>query len=205
VLIKNLKLLTGMLLLLSLSIVSASPAKAALTEEQLQHHQSDHPGNTEKDAHLLSQLPGHDLYDGGEQISPTEYKIGRVVGKTGNILFIVLQDGTGTYFRTSGSANPGADVLVGESDGVYYIVGTDTLPYMNSVGGMDTAHPMWISRLELKEVPQSGSLSSRTAPLWQQLEASMSRTAVEMPPPQPAPAYSAPASTYEGEPVRALW
>ena len=198
-LIKNPKLLTGMLLLLSLSIVSASPAKAALTQEQLQHHQPDQ--NTDKDNRLLSQLRGHDLYDGGEQMSPTEYKTGRVVGKTGNILFVVLDDGT--YFRTDGYSSigegkaimvpyPGDDVLVGESDGSYYVV--------------QGTHPMWISRLDIKEVSMSGSLSSRTAPLWQQLEASMSRTAVEMPPPQPAPAYSAPASTYEeAPPVRALW
>lgn len=189
-LIKNAKLLTGMLLLLSLSIVSAGSAQANIAKEQLQHHQPEHQENTEKDGLLLSQLAGHDVYDGEEQMSASEYKVGRVVGKSGNILFIVLDDGT--YFRAVGSADPGDDVLVMESEGTYSVV--------------EASHPDWISRLTIKEVAALGPLSSRTASIWQELEASSSRSAMTVPPREPAPTYTTPSTTYqEGPPVRALW
>lgn len=182
---KNIRILTGMLLLLSLSVVSASPAKAALKEPQLQHHQPEHQENTDKDSRLLSQAT--------EQMNSSEYKVGRVVGKTGNILFIVLKDGTS--FRIIGDAQPGEELLLSESEGSYVIVEKVTRQASSTTS-----------------VTTSGSLSSRTAGIWQEIESSSSRTTITPPPPQPAPSYSAPASTYSAPaptyqeaPVRALW
>lgn len=139
---------------------------------------------------LLSQLPGHDTWrKGGEQLQFSDFGIGRVRGKIGSIVMveflkygafpgqITLDNGQKlTHLNVEAVAEPGDDVLID----------LKTLSVMQ-------AHPVWLTRLKLKEVvavERSAINFESSAP-------------VSLPPVQPsasvAPARVAPA------PVRGLW
>jgi hypothetical protein len=148
---------------------------------------------------LISQLRGHETYDGGSQMEWGDYLLGRVVAKVGNILFIKLDNGD--YFHATGDAYSGADVLVEEVNGRYQYV--------------SMAHSSWISVLRSKygwkQVTASASLNERTAAIWQEIEASSSRTATIAPPPRTTtpvtttPAYNPVEYQPTSTPVRGLY
>ncbi|WP_139253795.1 hypothetical protein [Hydrococcus rivularis] len=131
-LLKNLKVLIRALPLLSLGAILSAPVLADPTTQQIPTFDRTH--------HLLSQLRGHDTYKGESQLEFSDYLFGTVVGQTGDILSVKLEDGrlfSGTHpnrylYRRVNKV--GADVLVEEEDGEYRIV--------------DFAHPNWIGELE---------------------------------------------------------
>lgn len=148
---------------------------------------------------LISQLEGHDTWDGGQQIEWRDYSLGRVIGKSGDILFIKTEEGV--VFHATGGFCPGSDVLVHKGeDGTFHLV--------------DKAHSQWITRLKAdygwKRIQaSSGNLNERTAAIWAEMEQS-SKTTREIPPREiTAP----PATTYTPEPqveqynqpIRGLW
>jgi hypothetical protein len=202
VLQQNSHALTGVLILASLSAVAATPAIAEPTQERV----NNQPSET-----LISQALGHDTYEeGGEQMSFSDYILGRVRGRTGNYLSVELMNMEGTEVKAGegrvimeGSANPGDNVLLTEEDGEYEFVGV--------------AHPAWITELqedykwnmsaEMKGTP----LKERTASLWQTLAQNEGRTATTAPvetEPQPETGEeypSEPAEEYPSEPVRGMW
>lgn len=120
---------------------------------------------------IISQLRGHNIYRGEPQLEWGDFLLGRVVGKSGDIMFIVLEDGTS--FTASGDVCPGSDVLViKNADGRYSFV--------------QAAESRWISVLQSKYGykrldASSAALNQRTAALWKEMEASSRRT-VEIPP-----------------------
>lgn len=145
---------------------------------------------------LISQLRGHDIYNGSKQMEWGNYTLGRVIGKSGDILFIRTE--SGAVFHANGGFCPGADVLVQqEQNGRYYLV--------------DGAHPQWISRLKSKygwkQVETSGALNERTAAIWASMGQSSSPPR-EIPPREitPAPTYTPqPEVQQYNQPVRGLW
>jgi hypothetical protein len=147
---------------------------------------------------LISQLRGHDTYMGEPQIEWGDNVLGRVIAKSGEIMFITVEGG-GT-FHANGTFCPGSDVLVGKNaDGGYYLV--------------DRAHSQWISVLESKYGYKradgtSMALNERTAAIWAELNTARTTT-TEIPP----RAETAPATTYTpqpqveqyNQPIRGLW
>jgi hypothetical protein len=188
---KNINLLTGLGLTLLLSSLVASPVKASVTLET--KSESLEQINTHEQNHLISQLFGHDLYEGKPQIEWNGYLLGKVVCRAGSIVSIILPDGT--HFNTALSeVRPnGFNVLVEEADGRYEIV--------------RVAHPRWISILESdygwRRVERLAPLTERTAPIWAALEASSSSTTVAPPPTRTTPSFTP--VEQETEPVRGLW
>jgi hypothetical protein len=187
VLIKSVKTLTAILVALAAYGVSAVPAQA-------------NPIASKKEV-LVSQLTGHDLYNKGSQLMLSDYAIGRVRGAVGNILFIELLKYPGsasaagyysymdrsnnetryTHLHLPGSAQPGDDVMISRTAS-------------NGIWTVSTAHPAWISRLNLKEIPTY----EKTAVEFE------STAPVSLPPVQPsAPPVYQPAP--EPAPVRGLW
>lgn len=122
---------------------------------------------------LISQLRGHNTYAGDAQIEWGDYRLGRVVGKTGGIIFIKVEDGVS--FTAAGSVSPGSDVLVLKgNDGRYSFV--------------QGSEAEWISVLMrkhgYKKIDGSlVSLNERTASIWREIESSR-RTVTEIPPRQ---------------------
>ena len=180
---KSVKTLTGILVALAAYGVAAVPAQA----EPFQSKQET----------LLSQLPGHDLWrKGGSQLVLSDFAIGRVRGVIGNIMFIEFLKYPGslssagyfmrgnerlTHIHLPGSAQPGNDVMVSYDSNA-------------KVWQASTAHPAWISRLNLKEVPTV----EKTAINFE------STAPVSLPPVQPS---APPVFTPEPAPmpVRGLW
>ncbi|MGI0479988.1 hypothetical protein ACN4EE_04280 [Geminocystis sp. CENA526] len=186
---KNLPYFTalGVGLLFNAGINSAE-ASSLTKEETSNSHQQN----------LISQLEGHDTYNGGTQMEWGDYTLGRVIGKSGDILFIRTE--SGAVFHANGGFCPGSDVLVHEADGRYHLV--------------DKAHSQWISRLKAKygwkRVEVSGALNERTAAIWSELEASRTATPAVQPAPvrevAPAPTYTPQPEVQQfNQPVRGLW
>ena len=179
---KSVKTLTGILVALAAYGVSAVPADA-------------NPVASKKEV-LVSQLTGHDLYNKGSQLMLSEYAIGRVRGVVGNIMFIEFLKYPGslssagyfmrgdqryTHVHLPGSSQPGDDVMIRYDSN-------------SKIWAASTAHPAWISRLNLKEVPTFEKTAidfESTAP-------------VSLPPVQPS---APPVFTPEPAPmpVRGLW
>jgi len=160
----NLKMFSSLGLGVLLSLVSFSSVKAQTKE-------TTSASSTENSSELMiSQLRGHNTYMGEPQLEWGDYSLGRVVGKSGGIIFILVEDGTS--FTASGSVSPGSDVLVlKNADGRYSFV--------------QGAQAEWISILKSKygynRLDGSyAALNQRTAALWKEIEASSSRT-VEVP------------------------
>ena len=139
---KSVKTLTAILVAFTAYGVSSLPAQA----EPFQSKQET----------LLSQLPGHDLWrKGGSQLVLSDFAIGRVRGVIGNIMFIeflkypssmssagyfMRGDQRYTHIHLPGTAQPGDDVMVRYDSTM-------------NIWEASTAHPAWISRLNLKEIP----------------------------------------------------
>jgi hypothetical protein len=167
-----------MLLLLSLAAISTTPAQA------------------EPEGEVLTQLPGHDVYYGEDQMEESDYYVGRVRGIAGPILMIELippvtiegeeithvntaATGWGKY-RNIGYPRPGDDIALKWEDGQWVIV--------------DRYNPYWITRLDLREVSEV----QRSAIDWGETRE------VGLPPLQPSPAVVqeiVPAP----QPVRGMW
>jgi hypothetical protein len=188
VLTKSVKTLTGILVALAAYGVSSLPAEAK-------------PIQTKPEV-LVSQLSGHDLYKPiNSQLVLGDYGIGRVRGAVGSILFIELlkypasasaagyytyrdrnnNEVRYTHLHLAGSAQPGDDVMIRRTanGGAWEVA---------------PAHPTWISRLNLKEIPTF----ERTAVDFE------TTAPVALPPVQPSapPVYTpAPAPA----PVRGMW
>lgn len=184
---KSVKTLTGILVALAAYGVSAVPADA-------------NPVSTKKEV-LVSQLVGHDLYNKGSQLMLSDFAIGRVRGVIGNILFIEFlkypssMSSAGYFMRGDRrythihlpsvtpplSPQPGDDVMVRYDSNA-------------KIWSASTAHPAWISRLNLKEV----STFEKTAINFE------SSAPVSLPPVQPS---APPAFVPEPAPmpVRGLW
>lgn len=146
---------------------------------------------------LISQLRGHDIYNGSKQMEWGNNTLGHVIAKSGDILFIRTE--SGAVFHASGHYCPGADVLVGQRDnGRYYLV--------------EGAHPQWINRLKAdygwKQVASAGALNERTAAIWASLKQSSSTTR-EIPRREitPAPTYTPQPEVQQqyNQPIRGLW
>jgi hypothetical protein len=193
VLQKNTRVLAALLTLGSLSV--AVPAIAEPTTEQF---------NNPFSGNLLSQLLGHETYEeGGEQLQLSDYTLGRVRGKAGNIMSVELMDMSGDQIQggagrviMKGEANPGSDVLLTEEDGNYELVGA--------------AHPAWITTLQedykwkMSAENKGTPLAERTAQYWQALEQNAGRSVTISPlePQQPAVSNEVPP---QPEPVRGMW
>lgn len=188
--LKNLQYLTaisaGMFLTMGINSVEASTIK------------NEQTSNSEAKT-LISQLEGHDTFNGGEQMEWGDYTLGRVIGKSGEILFIRTE--SGAVFHGNGGFCPGSDVLVHQAEnGKYHLV--------------DKAHSQWISRLKAKygweRVASSGSLNERTAAIWATMGQSSSTTR-QIPPREiistPAPTYTPQPEVQQqyNQPVRGLW
>ncbi|PSF31328.1 hypothetical protein C7H19_22805 [Aphanothece hegewaldii CCALA 016] len=172
--------LTGAVLFIALTAVTASPAKA----------------ETDPNSTLISQLRGHNTYLKEEQLILSDYEIGRVRGAVGGILSVEFFEpvtvGNRTIRRTQvvGGAQPGDDVIFKVED--------DKLVFVSA------AKPTWISRLNIKD---EGNFVSNRAEIWKELERSQevglpplapeTRTFVAEPEPVTAPAVEAP--------IRGLW
>lgn len=182
-----------------LSVIGAGLfLSAGVTSVEASSIKKDKTSNSDTKT-LISQLEGHDTYNGGEQIEWGDYTLGRVIGKSGSILFIRTE--SGAVFHADGGFCPGSDVLVHQAEnGRYHLV--------------DKAHPQWISRLKAdygwKQVASSGSLNERTAAIWASMGQS-STTTREIPAREITPA---PATTYTpvpevqqeyNQPIRGLW
>jgi hypothetical protein len=153
---------------------------------------------------LLSQLPGHDVYiTGTEQMLFDGLAIGRVRGKVGSIIQVELlpYGGFPGYIEASdsrriyhwdgvGVGEPGDDVLLRP-------VFDDSGSYVTTEF-YGTAHPTWLTRLDLKEV-QDVTISEINF---------QSSEPVALPPvtrSAPAPVAPAPVMNTAPMPVRGLW
>lgn len=161
--------------------------------------------NAEPAEQLISQLRGHETYEGdGISFQASKYHIGRVRGLSGNVMSIELFEpvvvgdkeiktinivatdtvarrviATSTYSNNSqGYPIVGDDVGVVYEDGKWEIVGR--------------YHPYWVSRLELREVPKV----ERSAFIWDPQP-------FGLPPLKPSPV--AIQNVPEPEPVRGMW
>ena len=202
VMFKNINLLTGLGLTLLLSSLLASPVKANLTLEP--KSESLAPTNTHEQNHLITQLFGHDLYDGEPKIEWNGYILGRVVGYVGHIVTVLLPDGT--YFN---AAAPEGGVLQTSYDRVGHPNGYNVLVKEVDDGVYEiemVAHPLWISTLESeygwRRVDRLPPLSERTAYIWAQLGGRRGSTTFPAPTRRYTPSYT-PAE--ESEPIRGLW
>lgn len=190
---KSAKTIAGVFVALAAYGVSAIPAQAE-------------PVSAKQDI-LISQLPGHEVYKKENQLIWQNYVLGRVRGKVGNILMIeflkygplpgYIDLGNGykmTHLHIEGAAEAGDDVIVRPrfSNGKY--VGWDLIDAKYIQTFVAQAHPYWVSRLKLKEIPvveKSAINFESSAP-------------VSLPPVQPsaAPVYQ-PAPT--PAPIRGMW
>ncbi|MBL1209316.1 hypothetical protein [Geminocystis sp. GBBB08] len=188
---KNLSSLTALGLGLFLSTTSLKAAQAF--DFKTENNESRSGSQS-----LFSQLRGHNTYKGEPQIEWGDNTLGRIIAKSGDILFIRTEDGS--VFHANGGYCPGTDVLVGKNaDGGYYLV--------------DRAHSQWISSLESKYgykrlEGNSQALNERTAAIWAQLKSTPSTATIA-----PRPVTTTPSTTYTpqpqmqqyNQPIRGLW
>ena len=122
-----------------------------------------------KEEVLISQLRGHDTYDGSGQIDWKNYSLGRVISSSGSIKWIRVEDGT--VFHTNSSSRAGSDVLVGKDEnGEYYVV--------------SAAESEWITRLESdygweRSYYPETTISERTASIWAEIESESNITVTQ--------------------------
>ena len=141
---------------------------------------------------LFSQLKGHEIFNSENQVECTNYTLGRVVGKSGDKMSILTEDGVSVL--ADGYVRPGSNVLVAKDENAqYYLV--------------DASHSEWISRLEdsygLKRNPTClAPLAQRTAGIWAEIEASRGSTINPVPRREPVQRQY---QIMESEPVRGLW
>jgi len=194
VLIKSAKTLTGVMLALAALGVSILPAQAQ-------------PTSVQKEI-LLSQLSGDQTYKKQNQLFLSNYAIGLVRGKVGNILFVqflpyasfpgyVGSNKKITHIHLEGAAEPGDDVILRpafDSNGNFKSWEMIDKDYITSI--ISTAFPRWITRLKYKEVA-----AVETSSINFESSAPVSLPPVE----RSAPASVAPAPAPAPSSVRGLW
>jgi hypothetical protein len=189
-LVKNLSSFVVIAVALCFSGISINPASSSEVTE------NNH------DEILISQLRGHDTYEGEAQLEWQGYSLGRVVGKSGNMMSIKAEDGTVFQARNyenyyTNYINPGSDVLIGkDEDGGYHIV--------------KAAESEWISYLESdysfkRNMVASKTLNERTAAIWSEIEASSSTTVSQRLDSQTRTEIVQEREVQEVAPVRGLW
>lgn len=188
---KKIKFFIGLGLTLLTSSLLTNPVKANIVPKTISNFAEKVNRNFQKN--LISQLRGHEVYNGASQMEWGDLLLGRVVGKSGNILFVKLSDGS--HFNAVGEGYPGGNVLVEKTDKGYHITGM--------------AHSSWISILESKygwkKITAISSLNERTAALWQQLESSRTSSVVTSPVKTYTPNYTPVEQQTINEPVRGLY
>ena len=167
-LIKNLNLLTSLLLLSLFSTISINAAKANNEETKELRDSSDL--SAEQEPYILSQSLGHKEYLGEPQMSWNDYQTGTIVGKHGSTLSVVTEDGTLIHHRNElpgeigelAVGRVGESVLIVEEDGKKVV--------------LEEAHPAWVGTLQQdygfskeNDYRSNPPLEARTAPLWQSL------------------------------------
>ncbi len=158
----NLKVLGGMLLLLSVSAVSANPAKANPAGEKV-----DEPIYS-------SQALGHQEYAGEPQMMWSDYEIGTIHSIVGDVVFYTLEDGSRFVQRgvtREGKVYITSDESVVSGSNILIVRGEEGKPVIFSEG-----HPMWINALVedygfsiAKDKRLEPPLLERTAPIWRSL------------------------------------
>ena len=131
---------------LSLGSSIISPAHAS----ELADHSSDEI--------LISQLRGHNTYDGRPQIrwDDDDYSVGTVVGASGGLLSIVVEDGT--LLQAEGDVRLGSNVLVApDENGNYYLVMASESEWI-----LPLEQDYGVTRNKNYPLP----LTERTAPIW---------------------------------------
>jgi hypothetical protein len=161
------------------------------------------PGNHQI---LISQLRGHDVYSGDEQMEYPKYVIGTVVGMAGDVISVKfpeavkVNDEDITHINVGGVSVDmgGTGPIVGGKDVIFMITkddnGHESLSYVGS------AHPAWI--LKLIENGYKISADQHQMNLatidWGQSQA------VALPPMQ-AESVPAPQPEVSTEPIRGMW
>ena len=158
-LIKNLNLLTTLLLLSLFSTISINTAKANTGETKELRESSEF--SAEQEPYILSQSLGHKEYLGEPQMSWNDYQTGTIVGKNGSNLSVVTQDGALIHGEWE-IGEVGDSVLIVEEGGKKEV--------------LESAHPAWVGTLQEdygfskdNDYRSNPSLEARTAPLWRQL------------------------------------
>ena len=157
-LIKNIKILSNLLLLLVFCSISTNAAKANSIEERELQPSSEL--SAEKEQYLISQSLGHQEYKGEPQMSWNDYQTGTIVGVNGSVVSVLADDGTLLHAGLVGSV--GDTVLIVEEDGKRVV--------------LESAHPAWVGTLEQdysfskeNDSRSDPPLQERTAPLWRAL------------------------------------
>ncbi len=153
-LIKNLNVLTSLLLLSLFTTISTNAAKANTLETK--ELQSPSEFAAEQEPYLLSQSLGHSEFAGWD-----DYQTGRIVGKNGSVISVIGEDGTLIHGGWE-VGSVGDSVLIVEKDGKQEVI--------------ESASPAWVGTMEQdyefkkeKDHRSDPELEARTAPLWQQL------------------------------------
>ncbi len=157
----NLKVLGGMLLLLSVSAVSANPAKASPAGEKV-----DEPI-------YISQALGHEESD-GTQMMWSDYEIGTIHSIVGDVVFYTLEDRTRVIQR--GATQEGKVYITSDES----VISGSNILIIRREGGepviFSEGHPMWVNELIedygfsiAKDKRLEPPLLERTAPIWRSL------------------------------------
>ena len=167
-LIKNLNVLTSLLLLSLFSTISINAAKANTLETEELPSPSEF--SEEQENYLISQSLGHEEYDGGPQMSWNDYQTGTIVGKNGSHISVVGEDGTLIHHRNELPGRIGA-TLSGQVGDTVLIVEEDGKKVV-----LQEAHPFWVETLQQdyefsfdNDSRLDPPLQARTTPLWRQL------------------------------------
>ena len=157
-LIKNIKILSNLLLLLVFCSISTNAAKANSIEEKDLQSSSELPA--EQEQYLISQSLGHQEYKGEPQMSWNDYQTGTIVGVNGSVASVLADDGTLLHAGVVGSV--GDTVLIVEENGNKVV--------------LESAYPAWVGTLEQdynfskeNDFRSDPPLQERTAPLWKAL------------------------------------
>ena len=158
-LIKNLNILTSLLLLSLFSTISTNAVKANTLETKELPSSSEF--SAEPENYLLSQSLGHQEYLGEPQMSWNDYQTGTIVGKNGSSISVITEDGTLIHGEWE-IGSVGDTVLIVDEDGITEVI--------------DSAYPAWVGTLEQdyefsidNDARLDPPLQERTAPLWRQL------------------------------------
>ena len=159
-LIKNINLLSNLLLLSVFSIISTNVAQANRLETKELQLQLSSEFPVEQEQYLISQSLGHNEYKGEPQMSWRDYQTGTVVGKNGSVISVVGDDGRLIHGGLVGEV--GDTVLLVEENGKTVV--------------LEAAHPAWVGKLQEdsgfsieNDQRSDPPLEARTAPLWQAL------------------------------------
>ena len=158
-LIKNLNILTSLLLLSLFSTISTNAVKANTLETKELPSSSEF--SAEPENYLLSQSLGHQEYLGEPQMSWDDYQTGTIVGKNGSNISVITEDGSLIHGEWE-IGSVGDTVLIVDEDGRAEVI--------------DSAYPAWVGTLEQdyefsidNDARLDPPLQERTAPLWRQL------------------------------------